>query len=302
MGYAAGVEVLNWPDIEPTKVAAVVGSAALASAAVLDMRDAVIAGATVKLLTVPFERVMIPIFSCNAAAQQGVIATAHQVLRLEGWQGFFKGSLLDVARGGMARGVTVGLVDNCKQSLGVSDPVAGALAGAAQTLVLYPLEVVQTVRRSAIGPEAPTRQAGSHSGCTASGRLGLVQASTPEMLRSMVSRHGLRGLYPALAPSLVGFSCFYALQFGARRPLQEATDSPFVAGFLSSVVACALCNWNNVVRLTMQRRAMAGTQPQQSWAGTLVEEYKVGGIRRFYVGFGVKVSHPLQPQRRSRLG
>lgn len=240
----------------------------------LDLRDAALAGALVKLITVPLERVLIPLYSCSDAARQGVCSIASKVCRVEGLQGFFKGGTLDLLRGGAARGITVGLVDSCKLAFGVSDLVAGAMAGASQTLLLYPFEVVQTVRRRQIGTKA-----GSAFG----------EMSTSKTLWLMAQKGGIRGLYPALCPSLAGFSAFYALQFGARRPIQEATGSPFVAGFLGSVIACALCNWNNVIRLTMQHRAVEGGWPQRGWAETFAEEYRAGGIGRFYVGFGVKM-------------
>ncbi|CAK0899024.1 unnamed protein product [Prorocentrum cordatum] len=246
----------------------------------LDVRDAALAGALVRAATTPLECVVaprraegvgeVPLLSCREAAGLGARRTAARVLALKGWRGFFRGGLLDTLRGGAARGVTVGLVDSCRHVLGVPDVAAGALAGAAQTLLLYPLDVVQTVRRAGVGQ---TR---------------VCDAGTLGILRLMASR-GVPGLYPALGPSLAGFTAFYAVQFGARRPLHEATGSPFLAGFLGSSAACALCNWNNVVRLTMQRRAVEDAGPHLGWSSTLVAEYRAGGVRRFYAGFGVKV-------------
>lgn len=265
------------------RTASSASSVAWRAAAAADLRDAVLAGALVKAATVPLERVTVPVLSCSKAAQHGVWATARDVARLEGFRGFFKGGALDLLRGAAARGMTVGLADSCQRALGVSDPVAGALAGAGQTLLLYPLEVVQTARRAAIGP-APAAGAGLAPQPAAT----TEEPAALDVLRTMARRGGLRGLYPALVPSLAGFSGFYALQFGVRRPIQEATGSPFAAGFLGSVLACALCNWNNVVRLTMQRRAVEGA-PQRGWAATLAEEYQAGGLGRFYAGFGVKV-------------
>lgn len=232
-----------------------------------------LAGAAVKGVVAPFERVTVPLLSCREAARLGAYGVFREVHRLEGWRGFFKGAVLDLARGGAARGATVGLADGLAQALGAPHSVAGALIGAGQTLVLHPLEVVQTVRRASVGP-----------GAGAALPEGAVRT-----LRLLALRGGLRGLYPALSPSLVGFSAFYALQLGTRRPIQDATGSPFVGGFAATVLACSLCNWNNVVRLTMQRRAVDGTLEQQGWAQTLVGEYRAGGVRRFYVGFGLKV-------------
>jgi len=257
--------------------AATVAAPAWHSGAILDLRDAVLAGAVVKAATVPLERVTIPIFTCSRAARRGVWSVARDIALMEGWRGFFKGGLLDLLRGGAGRGITVGLVDGCQRALGVSDFAAGALAGAGQTLLLYPLEVVQTAKRAAVGP-APTGTALTASGDPTS--LG--------QFRAIARCSGLRGFYPALAPSLAGVAGFYALQFGARRPIQEATGSPFLAGFLGSAFAFALCGWNNVVRLSMQRRAVYG-EVQLSWLATLTEEYRAGGLARLYAGFGVKV-------------
>mmetsp|Transcript_74945 Transcript_74945/g.208350 ORF Transcript_74945/g.208350 Transcript_74945/m.208350 type:complete len:275 (+) Transcript_74945:82-906(+) len=251
--------------------------------ALLDLRDAAIAGATVKTFAAPLECVTIPVLTCSAASRRGVYSIVLEIWRSEGWRGLFKGSVLDVLRGGAARGITVGLVDSCKQTLGVSDFVAGAIAGGSQTMLLYPLEVVQTVRRASI------RSAPAYVGARGVVLAGGV--NTAEMLWLMATRQGVRGLYPALGPSLVGFSSFYAIQFGAREPVREATGSTFAAGFIGSALACTLCGWNNVVRLTMQRRAIEGAcaQRRRSWRETLAEEYAAGGIGRLYAGFGVKV-------------
>merc|ERR1711924_542757 len=132
-------------------------------------------------------------------------------------------------------------------------------------------EVVQTGRRSMLGYISVA-----------------TKVSAWQLLQAVVTLRGPMGLYPALMPSILGYSAFWGIQFAAREPILSQTGSPFVAGFLGSAAALTMCNWNNCVRLTMQRRALEGL-PHVSWWKTMCNEYRIGGADRFFAGFWLRL-------------
>lgn len=238
-----------------------------------EVGDGAIAGAAAKIVAIPFECVLTPLSARRDVAARGAAAAARGIFRAEGFLGFWKGAGVDFWRGGLSRGLTIGLFDVYRRHLGLPsgccDGLAGVLTGATVTLVTYPLEVLQTGRRGAALAE--TRG-----------------ASASALFARMVAR-GLGGLYPALLPSLVGCAGFWGVQFSCRGPLLDITNSPFAAGFLGSTVALLACGWNNCVRLTMQRQALEGL-PRTTWFATLQDEYRLGGLARLYVGLPLRAT------------
>lgn len=244
---------------------------------VAEVGDGMVAGALGKVLTIPFECVLTPLSSRADVATRGVWQAVRSLYARVGWRGFSQGAALDLWRGGIARGLTIGLFEAYRHNLGLRDFEAGALTGATVTLLTYPLEVLQTGRRSMVWASS---KAGSTSG---------LQISAGSMSRGLVARRGIvSGLYPALLPSLFGYAGFWGVQFACREPIMELTSSSFATGFLGSTIALTAFNWNNCVRLTMQRRAVEGL-PHVSWVATLRAEYRLGGFKRFYVGFGIRI-------------
>eukprot|EP00929_Paragymnodinium_shiwhaense_P002477 TRINITY_DN102731_c0_g1_i1.p1 TRINITY_DN102731_c0_g1~~TRINITY_DN102731_c0_g1_i1.p1 ORF type:complete len:276 (-),score=18.38 TRINITY_DN102731_c0_g1_i1:13-840(-) len=239
----------------------------MALAVAADIFDGAVVGAGVKFFMIPLECVVTPLSSRSDMAQGGVRTVVQTIFRSQGLAGFWKGAAVDVCRGGLNRGLTIGLFDTFRRTWGVPDGLAGLLTGGTVGFITYPLEVVQTGRRSHIG-DCPK----------------ILGATS---LRSMATK-GVQGLYPALLPSMLGISGFWAVSFACKQPIMDVTGSPFVSGFVGSAVAFALFQWNNVVRLTMQRRAIEGL-PHVSWSETLRKEYRQGGIRRLYSGSSVRL-------------
>lgn len=239
----------------------------MALALAADIGDGAAAGACVKFCTIPLECIVTPLSARTDIARMGVTNVVQTIFRNQGMQGFWKGAAVDVCRGGVNRGLTIGLFDAYRRAWGVPDGLAGLLTGGTVGLITYPLEVVQTGRRSSIG-----------------------ECEKPAAVSSLrgLAKKGVKGLYPALAPSLLGISGFWAVSFACKEPLTDVTGSPFAAGFMGSALAFMMFQWNNVVRLTMQRRAIEEL-PYVSWSETLMEEYRQGGIQRFYAGFGVRI-------------
>eukprot|EP00927_Polykrikos_kofoidii_P048832 TRINITY_DN43025_c0_g1_i1.p1 TRINITY_DN43025_c0_g1~~TRINITY_DN43025_c0_g1_i1.p1 ORF type:complete len:271 (-),score=35.26 TRINITY_DN43025_c0_g1_i1:45-857(-) len=241
------------------------------SARAADFADAAAAGALAKLATVPLDCILTPMTARRDVANLGTLETARRIFRSEGLRGFWKGAVVDVWRGGVARGLTIGLFEAYQHSLGLTDGPTGVLTGATVVVLTYPIEVLQTWRRGSI--------AGGFDS----------QKCAWSALRVEATLKGIRGIYPALVPTLVGTAGFWGVQFGCRQPLVDFTGSLFAAGFLGSSAALLAVNWNNCVRLTMQRRALEGL-PQRSWRETLRFEYRCGGVRRFYVGFPARIA------------
>ena len=212
------------------------------------------AGAIAKTCVAPLERVKILFqtgrMRSSAAAggsKSSISGTLASIARTEGPRGLFKGNGASVLRivpysalhfgayeqyrawlvralaldggagaGGAASGRRAG--EARRRVPAWVDLLAGSGAGATAVLATYPLDLART--RLAYDMEGGVAEAGESPGKEKAGSP--AKATVRSVLRATVARHGLRGLYCGIGPTLAGILPYAGLKFYVYQSAKHA--------------------------------------------------------------------------------
>ena len=162
-------------------------------------------GAIAKTVTAPLERAKLV---SQAGVTSNFLRIMKNVVKVEGWQGLWRGNMANVIRVVPNKGVLLMCSDMYKESVLRALPevggaaissIAGGLAGLTAVLLTYPLELVRTRMAYRICDAAS---------CEA-------YASVWGTLRAVFASGGPIGLYAGVGMTLVGTLPFEGIKFGA---------------------------------------------------------------------------------------
>lgn len=211
-----------------------------------------LSGALAKTATAPLERVKI---MSQAGETSNFVKLMADVVRVEGWQGLWRGNTANVVRVIPNKGVLMMCSDMYKAGVAAALPscngatissIAGGLAGLTAVLTTYPLELVRTRMAFRICDDVAYTQ----------------YASILSTLRSVVSTGGPLSLYAGVGATLIGALPFEGIKFGlydifkSWLPRDEnSKTSPFwtlIAGAAAGACAHTVTYPLDTVRRRMQ--------------------------------------------------
>ncbi|KAL2500764.1 Adenine nucleotide transporter BT1 [Forsythia ovata] len=242
-----------------------------------------IAGAVSRTAVAPLEtiRTHLMVGSCGHSTTE----VFQNILKHEGWQGLFRGNLVNVIRVAPSKAIELFAYDTVKKQLTPkpgehpklcipASPVAGAVAGISSTLLTYPLELLKT---------RLTVQRGVYNN--------LVDA-----FLKIVREEGPAELYRGLTPSLIGVIPYAATNYYAYDTLRKYYKKVFnkeeigniatlligsAAGAISSSATFPL----EVARKHMQAGALNGRQ-YRNMLHALISILEHEGVSGLYRGLG----------------
>ncbi|XAR66911.1 hypothetical protein NMG60_11013287 [Bertholletia excelsa] len=217
-----------------------------------------IAGAVSRTAVAPLEtiRTHLMVGSCGHSTTEVFL----NIMKTEGWQGLFRGNLVNVIRVAPSKAIELFAYDTIKKHLTPktgeqpklpipASPIAGAMAGISSTLCTYPLELLKT---------RLTVQRG-------------VYKNLLDAFLKIVKEEGPAELYRGLTPSLIGVIPYAATNYFAYDTLRKTYKKVFdqdeignvatlligsAAGAISSSATFPL----EVARKHMQAGALNGRQ------------------------------------------
>ena len=164
-----------------------------------------ISGAIAKSATAPLERAKL---MSQAGARGDFVSLMLQVVKVEGWQGLWRGNMANVIRVIPNKGILLMCSDMYKAGVMASLPaaasatissIAGGLAGITAVLLTYPLELVRT--RMAF------RICDMSAGCA-------PYSTIRSTLLDVLAGGGPLGLYAGVGMTLIGVLPFEGIKFG----------------------------------------------------------------------------------------
>lgn len=242
-----------------------------------------IAGAVSRTAVAPLEtiRTHLMVGSCGHSTTE----VFQDIMKHEGWQGLFRGNLVNVLRVAPSKSIELFAYDTVKKQLTPkpgeqpkicipASPIAGAVAGISSTLVTYPLELLKT---------RLTVQRG-------------VYNNLMDAFLKIVREEGPAELYRGLTPSLIGVIPYAATNYFAYDSLGKAYKKVFkkdeigniatlligsAAGAISSSATFPL----EVARKHMQAGALNGRQ-YKNMLHALLSILEHEGVSGLYRGLG----------------
>ncbi|KAL3535846.1 hypothetical protein ACH5RR_004307 [Cinchona calisaya] len=242
-----------------------------------------IAGAVSRTSVAPLEtiRTHLMVGSCGNSTSE----VFQNIMNDEGWQGLFRGNLVNVIRVAPSKAIELFAYDTVKKQLTPNtreqpklpipaSSIAGAVAGISSTIVTYPLELLKT---------RLTVQRG-------------VYKNFLDAFLKIVQEEGPAELYRGLTPSLIGVVPYAATNYFAYDSLRKAYKQVFkqeeignvatlligsAAGAISSSATFPL----EVARKHMQAGALNGRQ-YRNILHALVSILKHEGVAGLYRGLG----------------
>ncbi|GLC41212.1 hypothetical protein PLESTB_001526500 [Pleodorina starrii] len=205
-----------------------------------------VAGATSRTATAPLETLRLAAMA-GQLQSRSLAQAASDIVSSQGWQGLYRGNLLNVMRSAPQKALDFFAFDAFKRLIGddthLQTFVAAGLAGCTSWVALYPLEVV----RSRITVAAA---AASASGTAAAAAAAAAVASPlrgpglADALTSIVRREGVGALYKGLGPSVAAIFPEAAITYGLHDALKKAYtrvlhEEPGVAPSLAAGVVSA---------------------------------------------------------------
>ncbi|KAB2618650.1 adenine nucleotide transporter BT1 [Pyrus ussuriensis x Pyrus communis] len=208
----------------------------------------------------------------------------HSIMEADGWQGLFRGTLVNVIRVAPCKAIELFAYDTVKKHLTrpgeelkipiPASSIAGAVAGFSSTLCTYPLELLKT---------RLTIQRG-------------VYNNFFDAVSKIVQQEGPAGLYRGLTPSLIGVIPYAAANYFAYDALSKAYKKAFkkeeignITTLLIGSAAAAISSGATfpleVARKRMQVGALSGRQYKHildALSSILASE----GISGLYKGLG----------------
>ncbi|XP_027070785.1 adenine nucleotide transporter BT1, chloroplastic/mitochondrial-like [Coffea arabica] len=242
-----------------------------------------IAGAVSRTSVAPLETIRTHLMVGSCGTSTGEVF--QNIMNNEGWQGLFRGNLVNVIRVAPSKAIELFAYDTVKKQLTPKtgeEPkqpipaslIAGAVAGISSTLVTYPLELLKT---------RLTVQRG-------------VYKSFLDAFLKIVREEGPGELYRGLTPSLIGVVPYAASNYFAYDSLRKAYKQVFkqeeignvatlligsAAGAISSSATFPL----EVARKHMQAGALNGRQ-YRNMLHALISILEHEGVPGLYRGLG----------------
>ncbi|XP_075509792.1 adenine nucleotide transporter BT1, chloroplastic/mitochondrial-like [Primulina tabacum] len=209
----------------------------------------------------------------------------RDIMKHEGWQGLFRGNLVNVIRVAPSKAIELFAYDTVKNQLTAKPGeqpkihvpislIAGAVAGISSTICTYPLELLKT---------RLTIQRGSYK-------------NLMDAFLKIVREEGPAELYRGLTPSIIGVIPYAATNYFAYDSLRKAYKKVFdkdeieniatlligsAAGAISSTATFPL----EVARKHMQAGALNGRQ-YRNMLHALLSILKHEGVEGLYRGLG----------------
>jgi hypothetical protein len=264
---------------------ALVSCAQMADASIPDPVCRLIAGgvasAAAKSVLAPFERVKLILQTSHKYS--GPLEALRRIPKEEGVFSLWRGNLANLARIVPTYSMRFALLDNCRALVRGSSPLgvplslaqelcAGAMAGAAVSLVTHPLDLARTQL-------AVTTTAG-----TAGGVIGVLS----ELRR----KHGWSGPYRGLLISLLEIAPYTAISLGGFEFLKGAMGGPaahprsrLAASWFAGLCASLLCYpLDSVKRRLMVDAAHGGVKYKGSISRCVRTVLATEGLRGLYRG------------------
>eukprot|EP00475_Leptophrys_vorax_P027486 TRINITY_DN3918_c0_g1_i1.p1 TRINITY_DN3918_c0_g1~~TRINITY_DN3918_c0_g1_i1.p1 ORF type:complete len:379 (+),score=2.53 TRINITY_DN3918_c0_g1_i1:549-1685(+) len=173
-----------------------------------------IAGAVSRTAVAPLETIR-TLLMVSGSQHKSVATVFDAIMRTDGWKGLFRGNSIQVIRCAPSRAIELYTFETVKRLLTPQDgqpaavtfplplppsSIAGACAGMASTVIMYPLELVKT--RLTVQPEM---------------YRGMVHAFT-----RIIREEGVKELYRGLTPSMIGIIPYAGANYFAYDALRAA--------------------------------------------------------------------------------
>ncbi|KAK4481195.1 hypothetical protein RD792_012077 [Penstemon davidsonii] len=255
----------------------------IANASLRRLISGAIAGAVSRTAVAPLEtiRTHLMVGTCGHSSTE----VFQDIMKHEGWQGLFRGNLVNVIRVAPSKAIELFAYDTVKKHLTPNpgeqpkfsipaSPIAGAVAGISSTLCTYPLELLKT---------RLTVQRGVYNN--------LLDAFV-----KIIREEGPAELYRGLTPSLIGVIPYAATNYCAYDTLRKAYKNVFkkddigniatlligsAAGAISSSATFPL----EVARKHMQAGALNG-RVYKNMLHALISILEHEGVSGLYRGLG----------------
>lgn len=238
-----------------------------------------VAGATSRTATAPLETLRLAAMT-GVLGSTDLVEAAQRIVAAQGWQGLYKGNLVNVMRSAPSKALDFFVFDAYKRLLGedgyMKTFIAAGLAGATSWIALYPLEVIRsTVVFDKVGKYR-----------------GPVHAA-----KMLVAAEGPAALYKGLGPSVAAIIPEAAITYGLHdllkrlhRKLNKGKDPgvlPSLAfGVLSAFTGQLVSFPLEAVSRRLQVANVTSAVGKQSLTGVMSGLLKEGGPRALYRGLG----------------
>ncbi|KAG2501242.1 hypothetical protein HYH03_001049 [Edaphochlamys debaryana] len=182
-----------------------------------------IAGATSRTATAPLETLRLAAMA-GQLQSRSLAQAASDIVSSQGWQGLYRGNLLNVMRSAPQKALDFFAFDGFKRLLGddshLKTFLAAGMAGCTSWVALYPLEVVRSrvTVAAATAATAALRTPGSAAGAAAAA----ISPNLIEALSTIIRREGTGALYKGLGPSVAAIFPEAALTYGLHDALKKA--------------------------------------------------------------------------------
>ncbi|KAL4564779.1 hypothetical protein LXL04_028850 [Taraxacum kok-saghyz] len=264
------------------------------------------AGAFAKTTVAPLERIKILLQTrTHGFHSLGVYQSLKRLLKHEGLPGFYKGngaSVLRIVPYAALHFMTYEqyrcwVLDNYSGSLGtgpVVDLLAGSAAGGTAVLCTYPLDLARTKLAYQVVDAKESLGNGGKSIVGAQARYSGIR----NVLQSVYTEGGMRGLYRGVGPTLIGILPYAGLKFYIYEELkrhvseehQRSIMMRLCCGALAGLLGQTFTYPLDVVRRQMQVENMqvagSGAIHKNTWKGitTIVSEQ---GWRQLFAGLSI---------------
>ncbi|XP_023769947.1 mitochondrial carrier protein CoAc1 [Lactuca sativa] len=266
------------------------------------------AGAFAKTAVAPLERIKILLQTRTQGFQSlGVYQSLKRLLKHEGLPGFYKGngaSVLRIVPYAALHFMTYEqyrcwVLDNYTGLLGtgpVVDLLAGSAAGGTAVLCTYPLDLARTK----LAYQVVDEKASLGNGCKSKSITTTTQprySGIRNVLQSVYTEGGMRGLYRGVGPTLIGILPYAGLKFYIYEKLKRHVSEEHQRSIMMRLCCGALAGLFgqtftyplDVVRRQMQvenMQALGGGRHKNTWQGitTIVSEQ---GWRQLFAGLSI---------------
>lgn len=237
-------------------------------------------GCLSRTVTAPLERVRMQAQVNGKSGVNFMVKYLQQILREEGVKGLFAGNFMNCCRvfpfAGLScvfysRFMKIFPVDN---EMDPMEPVwralAGGLSGGLATILTYPMDVIRaklTVSTSTESSSSPSTKQRSFKSATS----------------SIMTKHGIKGFYRGMSPTLAAVMPFIAIQQASYDVLKQLfidsgyfTVSPstfFMTGALAGLCAQSVVYPLDVIRRRIQMDTVTVTSAESAAKGTGVRLY-----------------------------
>jgi len=249
-----------------------------------------LAGIVAKTFCAPIERVKL--LAQTGFGSEGPLVTIENILRKEGFVGFWRGNFINCVRVFPNKGILFATNDIYKEFISktISNSqqwvgfLTGSLAGCTAVLCTYPLDLVRTRRAGILGGRN-VRYSSIHS-----------------TVITIVSKNGPLGLYNGASVTMLGAIPYEALKFGLYpmyRDLllqwsgEHKNTIPGLiklgAGSMTGISASLIVYHLDTVRRVRQVSGASGMPELNNIFVCYQYLWRQGGIRRLYQGVLVNI-------------